>query len=160
MDGKRYIVIAVPVDPVAVPAFSQIECIHPLQVRLQLLCVIGKPELFEAGIDQHIEEQPVAVIAGMGVDLIEPAVQLLLFLRSKRCPDLLRYRSQSEAEDRHLYQPLVVISHIAPIFVMCRIGAMPDAIQHGIQKRAASAAHQERHQPPQHAGKAFHLRYG
>ncbi len=84
MDREGHVIIAMAVNPVAVPAFTQIEIIHAPQIILQLLRIIRKTQLLEPGIHQHVEEQPVAVIAGMGVDLIQPEVQMILFLRSKR----------------------------------------------------------------------------
>ncbi|MNP13306.1 hypothetical protein D3C76_1055830 [compost metagenome] len=72
-----------PVNSITVPAITQIKIIHSLQIVLQLLRVVGAADSAESNINQHVEEQPVAVIARMGINLIQPAVQLLLFLLGK-----------------------------------------------------------------------------
>ncbi|MNI44069.1 hypothetical protein D3C73_984210 [compost metagenome] len=130
MDREGYIIVTVPVDAVTVPAVPQVEIVHTLQIFLQLLRIVRQPQLAEPAVHQHIEEQPVAVMAGMGIHLIQPAVQLLLLFRRERRPDSLRDSRQGEAEHGHLHQPLVIIGHFTPILGMVRIGAVPDTIQH------------------------------
>ena len=142
---------------VGVPAVADIPAVDLVKVALHPRQVAGHADRVQRQVDQHAEKQPVAVRQLMGVDGVQPAGKVLLFVFRQRLPDQLRHFQDGAADGRHLDKKLVVVAGVAPIFGALRVGAggQAAAVERGERFRRA-AAQPVGAQRPQRAGEPLH----
>ena len=76
----------------------------------------------KSGVHQHPEEIPVVSGNLLAVHPGQPGVKILRFLVGKA--ELLSAEHQRQGDGSHLHNPLVVVTDLAPVGRMLRIGAI------------------------------------
>ena len=145
---------------IVVPTVALVMGLDQLQVRLHAFGVIGKTVQKEADVDQHPEEEPVVLGHVIPVDLGKPGVDVFLHSRREIKEEPLRDHAHRHAHHGHLHQPLIVITHLAPVFRVIRVRAVFQTLppQRPQRLRGAATAREHRHDCPERPGIGLHLR--
>ena len=142
---------------VGVPAVAHVPAVDLVQVPLHLGQVAGHAHRVQRQIDQNPEEQPVAVGQFMGVDGVQPAGQVLLFVFGQRLPHDGGHFQYGAGDGGHLHKKLVAVAGAAPVFGAVRVGAGGQApAVHFREGTGLPAAQPVGGQRPQRAGETLH----
>ena len=157
MEGPDSVIIALG-GVIKVPAVAHVMAFHHVQILGQPRLIDWAAHLLKADVDQDAEIPPVVLGHVVQVDLVQPAVQIVLFFGTQILPEALRNKAQAGADHRHFHHALVVIADRAPVSRVRGIGSVNDALLPQFPEGFGfgTAADQHGHKRPQHAGEAFH----